>query len=181
MRLFIAVDLDERLQRVVADRIGDLRRLLAASGIDDHVRWVATEQLHLTLHFIGYVDDQQAGLIRAALEPGLTSPPCRLSLAGMGAFPTSGAARVIWLGADAGADALRAVYQEVSARLKKAGCSPEEREFRAHLTIGRVRKPDRRLTHRMLRGLSLDPSGEDRKSTRLNSSHSAKSRMPSSA
>ncbi len=159
MRLFIAADLDDRVRAAVGGCIEDLRRQLANAGIVDQVRWVAVDQLHLTLQFIGYVEDERAMAIRTALEPGLESPPCSVSLAGAGAFPTAGPARVIWLGIESGADTLRAVHDEVKARLELAGCSPEDRKFRAHLTIGRVRKPDKRLTHRFLRSLSLDAPG----------------------
>jgi 2'-5' RNA ligase len=159
MRLFVAADLDDRVRAAVSGVVGELRAQLEGAGIADQVRWVADDHLHLTLQFIGYVDDERAAAIRSALEPPLASASCRVSLAGVGAFPRGGAARVIWLGIDSGAEDLRVVHDEVGRRLESAGCSPEERKFRAHLTIGRVRNPEKRLTHRYLKGLSLDAPG----------------------
>jgi 2'-5' RNA ligase len=159
MRLFVAADLDDKFRTAVSGTVGEVRDQLTTAGVADQVRWVDGDHLHLTLQFIGYVDDDRGAAIRSGLEAPLASPPCRISLAGIGAFPRGGAARVIWLGVDSGAEALRAVHDEVGRRLEAAGCSPEERQFRAHLTIGRVRNPEKRLTHRFLKSLSLDAPG----------------------
>ncbi len=159
MRLFVAVDLNEELKAAVRSRVADLRTRLATVREADLVRWATDDQLHLTLHFIGYVDDERAELIRAALEPSMKSPSFSLSLGRLGAFPSSGSARVIWIGVDDGEELLRAVHREVGERLRATGCSPEQRDFRGHLTIGRVRKPERELSYRMLKALPFEPPG----------------------
>ncbi len=67
------------------------------------------------------------------------TPAFRLSVAGLGAFPPSGPPRVFWLGLGEGADRLARLHDEVEARLEGLGFEREDRPFRAHLTLGRVK------------------------------------------
>jgi 2'-5' RNA ligase len=62
MRTFIAIDFD----RNIKSRLSDLREELAESGAD--VRWVKSQDLHLTLKFLGDIDDKQAGVVKDLLE-----------------------------------------------------------------------------------------------------------------
>jgi 2'-5' RNA ligase len=77
--------------------------------------------------------------IRAVLAPAIPIAAFDMSLAGVGTFPTRGAPRVIWAGVARGGDALQAVAKEIGARLTGAGVTPEERTYRPHLTLARVR------------------------------------------
>ena len=98
------------------------------------------ENLHLTLAFLGQVDPGEAGAagvaIRAAAEG---RAPFRLRWTEPGAFPSASRPRVLWLGVDGG-DALVAVHQALAGALVGAGLPVEDRAFRPHLTLARMRR-----------------------------------------
>ncbi|MBI2157172.1 MAG: RNA 2',3'-cyclic phosphodiesterase [Candidatus Rokubacteria bacterium] len=108
------------------------------------VAWVAPENLHLTLKFLGSVDE--TGL--AALTSALTSAVTGLAafdaeVIGLGAFPTPAHPRVLWAGIADGAGALVDVAGRVEAALAALGFPPDERPFSPHVTLGRLREPRR--------------------------------------
>jgi 2'-5' RNA ligase len=110
----------------------------------DGVAWVAAENLHVTLKFLGGVDAARLALVSAALDEAVRDRPAfELVVAGLGAFPTPTRPRVIWAGAAAGAAALGEVAGRVDRALAALGFPPEERAFSPHITLGRVREPRR--------------------------------------
>ena len=143
MRLFIAADLDGAARTAVADAVERLRaraeqeRRGAARG----VAWVDPRNLHLTLHFLGEIDDARWPALRDAVAPPLDAGPPRLALGLWGTFPPHGPSRVIWMGVTAGAEGLAAAHAELGARLQAVGLVPDARPFSPHLTVGRVKDP----------------------------------------
>jgi 2'-5' RNA ligase len=143
MRLFIAADLDDGARAAVSEAVARFRAL---SERDRHgsargVSWVAARNLHLTLHFLGEVDDSRVPPLLQGLAPALEADAPRIGLAGWGVFPPHGAARVIWLGVTAGADILASAHAALASRLRAAGLTLESRPFAPHLTVGRVKAP----------------------------------------
>jgi 2'-5' RNA ligase len=141
MRLFVAVELDDAVRREAAGVAAALAAVLERGGGRPIVTWVAPQNLHLTLQFLGEVDAPLARIVVERLTPPFALPTFDVALAGLGAFPPSGPPRVIWLGVTKGADALAAVYREVDHRLEGLGFARDDRPFRAHLTLGRVKAP----------------------------------------
>ena len=141
MRLFVGIPLDPALAMAAATLTAELQRRTRALAPAARVTWVAGDRLHVTLRFIGNVDDRRAETIAAALAAPVTMPPFSLTFRGVGAFPPTGSPRVLWAGIAAGADGLQAVEREVTLRLGRVGIPAEERAFRPHLTIARVREP----------------------------------------
>lgn len=120
------------------------RELLAGLRGDlPDVGWVRGEGLHLTLRFLGQVDPAVAGAALAAVRPVAAAVASfDLTLAGLGAFPGGRKApRVLWLGADEGADLLTRLATGCSAALAAAGLGEDDRPFRGHVTLGRPRGP----------------------------------------
>lgn len=108
------------------------------------VGWVAPENLHLTLKFLGGVEPARLPAIAAALaQVAGRGAPFELALHGLGAFPSATRPRVFWAGVSAGAPALDALAAQVEAALVGLGFPPEDRPFSAHVTLGRVREPRR--------------------------------------
>jgi 2'-5' RNA ligase len=108
------------------------------------LRWAGRPAWHLSLAFLGEVDDDTA----AGLEPRLgraahRHPSQALSLAGGGAFPAAGRARVLWAGIDGDRQALLGLARSVAAGARRAGAPPpdEGRKFRPHVTLARCREP----------------------------------------
>jgi 2'-5' RNA ligase len=139
VRTFVAVNLDPELKEALAR----VQERLKATRAD--VGWVRPENLHLTLKFLGHVEESRSGLIVEAVGAATQGyGSFHLELGGLGAFPQPRAARVVWVGASRGAEALAALQAKIEAGLEPLGFPREERPFTAHLTLGRVRGPARR-------------------------------------
>lgn len=100
--------------------------------------------MHLTVRFIGHVDDSRVPAVLGALAPPLPIAPFDIALDRCGAFPPTGPLRVFWIGLSAGLAGLQAMHHEFNRRLLPVGFAPEERPYTAHLTLGRVKdsRPD---------------------------------------
>ncbi len=158
MRLFVAADLGSGARRRIVDVMGEVTRHLRRAGAADNVRWVADDNLHVTLKFLGEVDDGGAERVRSALARPLDIAPFDIGLRGAGAFPPQGPLRIVWIGIPRGAGELRQVYDVVERRLQPIGFPSDDRPFRAHVTIGRFRRPERRLAAAVRRILDEVPA-----------------------
>lgn len=110
---------------------------IAAAGAD--ARPVEPTQLHFTLSFLGDVADEATPRIVESLEEAARgSPPFRVSLRAVGAFPSARRPRVVWAGV-ADPRPLVALALRVREELAKVGAPADDKDFRAHLTLARVR------------------------------------------
>lgn len=142
MRLFIGVELPDDIKAAAAESAERLRRQLHQAAPSLAARWVASEQYHITLWFIGEVGGERGANLSAAIGgTSMMTPAFDLALAGCGAFPPSGPPRVFWIGARDGAAGMASLYEEVGQRLAPLGFEPERRTYSAHLTIARVKEP----------------------------------------
>ena len=161
MRLFVAIDLSDA-QRSEAERTASvLQRRLDAVKASRAVRWASSPQIHLTLRFIGEVDDALGARVVDALAPPLPVSAFSLSLGRPGVFPGPGRPRVIWIGLAEGSDGAAASHDAVEARLQTLGLEPEVRPFRAHVTLGRVREirpPQATALREAMDRLRIDPA-----------------------
>ena len=135
MRTFIAVEIPKDIQKKIGDYVSSI------NGNFRFVRWVAPHNLHFTIKFLGEVnnsslDDLKDCVAKTASE----NNPFWLNLNNTGFFPSQRKPRVIWVGADSGADNLLMVFQSLENHLEKIGFDREVRAFSPHMTIGRVRK-----------------------------------------
>lgn len=138
MRLFIAAPISRQVQDKIAALIDDLR----AAGAD--YKWVEPENLHLTLCFLGETPDEKIPAIEKALGVAARGRTAfELGLTELGAFSSLEHPRVIWIGGRAGAPELCAVAAAIDQALRREGIFPKEpaREFKPHLTLGRLRGP----------------------------------------
>ena len=135
-RLFTAIELSEEARTRVTDAQAALLRVIGAGDL----RLVKPGQLHLTLVFIGEVDESRVPIIRDALAPDIPLDRFEMTIGSCGVFPPRGPARVLWLGLSAVASEVGALHRVVSARLERVGAPGESRRFSPHLTIGRWRE-----------------------------------------
>ena len=140
MRLFVAVEIDDRA-RQAAEAVQ--RRLQKALDSTVTARWVAPGNLHLTVRFIGHVDDVRAPEVIAGLAAPLGIAPFDIELGECGAFPPRGAPRVLWIGVTQGLPSLALMHDAFNERLRPFGFEPEARAFSAHLTLARVKNAPR--------------------------------------
>lgn len=136
MRTFVAVPLEAGARSMLEL----LQRQLRAAGAD--VRWTAVESIHLTLKFLGEVDPGLVPRLAEMLRRACARQACfALDLGGLGAFPGTQSPRVVWCGIQGDLEQLRALQRRVEETCLALGFPPEQREFRPHLTLGRVRGP----------------------------------------
>jgi 2'-5' RNA ligase len=131
MRLFVAIELDLRLRRELAsavERLGVPRQWLKV---------VAPEKLHLTLRFVGEVDEESAAqVVEATRAAAAAAAPFAVGVRGLGGFPRDDRASVLWAGVDDSAP-LRELAARVESELVARGFAPEPRGFAAHVTLAR--------------------------------------------
>lgn len=124
------------------------------------VRFVVAESLHLTLRFLGEVDETRlAAVAAAAARAAALSTPFRYVVAGLDAFPNWRAVRILVLRVDDPAGELQSLWDRLSSGLAEAGFPPEGRGFRPHITLGRGRDGGVRLTPGFFRSEEV-PAGE---------------------
>jgi 2'-5' RNA ligase len=145
MRLFVALEVDDEARSAIAALQGRLQRELER-GKDQRLKWIAAEQLHMTLSFLGEVPEARVPLVLEGMAVPLRARPFDLVFERVGVFPPSGPPRILWLGTSEGASAASAVYEQVAGRLVAMGFPREERAFHPHLTLARWRasRPDDR-------------------------------------
>ncbi|MDE3156707.1 MAG: RNA 2',3'-cyclic phosphodiesterase [Acidobacteriota bacterium] len=139
-RLFVAIDLDEAARAAVSRVMRHLAHALASGPGRRGVRWVAADQLHLTLAFMAAVADADLPAIRQAMGQPLATAAFEAEFRDVGLFPPAGPPRVVWIGIGEGDASVHAVSREVRDRLAALGVPPESRPFTAHLTLGRWRE-----------------------------------------
>ena len=154
MRLFVAVEMAPRVVDAAIDLIDRLQARAARLAPRSRITWVTADRLHITVRFIGHVDAQKADAVRDALGSPLAFEAFDLTLAGAGAFPSTGPPRVVWAGLAEGRDRLAAIEREVSERLGRSGIVSEDRPYNPHLTLARVRDAAGLRTAPLVDGLS---------------------------
>ncbi|MGB9906538.1 MAG: RNA 2',3'-cyclic phosphodiesterase [Candidatus Saccharicenans sp.] len=138
MRIFIAIDLTPEIKTRLAQTVRWLKPIAM------NIKWVAPENYHLTLKFIGEVTESQVEIIKTVLEEvAARHGSFRLAVKGSGSFPPGQSRmRVIWVGLEAGPE-LQALQSDLEDSLGRRGFEREERPFSPHLTIGRAREAQR--------------------------------------
>lgn len=159
IRSFIAVALSPEVRKELASIKNQLK-----SGAGAPVKWVETENLHLTLKFLGDILPAQIPvLINAMQKAAMTMGPLKLEMNSLGVFPNQRRVRIIWAGLGGDVEKLSGLQQRLESTLEPLGFTKESRPFQPHLTIGRVREqasPAEResLGNRVLTFSSLPPS-----------------------
>lgn len=134
IRAFIAVEIDPPNKQKLSELISLLKKT------DTDVKWVNENQMHLTLKFLGDIEETKVGGVSRALESIIKDfKKFTISFSKIGAFPNINKPRVIWIGIDEGKDTLKLLADKIDSELGKIGFEKEKREFKSHLTLGRVR------------------------------------------
>ena len=162
LRTFIAVDIPTPFQQIIQQKTEPLRRALDASL----VRWVAVENIHLTLKFLGDVSPATIERLTQMLrtEADLVHR-FEIDIHGLGSYPSLKRPRVLFLGIHAPAG-LEMLYHGIEAACARLGYESEARGFSPHLTIGRVRQDTPSAGQQKIRsalaGLMIDSLGTAR-------------------
>jgi 2'-5' RNA ligase len=171
LRTFIAVDIPSHIQQIVQQKTESLRHTLDTSLI----RWVAVENMHLTLKFLGDVSSANIAMLTQILRAEAELVHAfEFYINGLGSFPSLRRPRVIYIGIRAPAE-LEALYRGIESACTRLGYESEARSFSPHLTIGRVRQDVSVSDQQKIRG-ALEGTMIDALSTaRVDSVHLYKS------
>ncbi|MBT5945041.1 MAG: RNA 2',3'-cyclic phosphodiesterase [Rhodospirillaceae bacterium] len=127
IRLFVGISLPE----ILSERLTGLRGQIPGA------RWVPPENHHITLRFIGEVDEETAADLDAALAR-IDAPPFEVAMSGVGHFESRGLVRALWVGVERD-PALDHLQARVETACQRAGLAPEGRKFHPHVTLARCR------------------------------------------
>ncbi|WP_432774524.1 RNA 2',3'-cyclic phosphodiesterase [Brevibacillus gelatini] len=133
MRLFVALDIPEEAVHYISDVQARLKSEVRAD------RWQPLHNLHLTLHFLGEVDEslipdicRDMDIVSAIIEP------FQLRIGGFGAFPHAEHPRVLWLGLRGQTNALKQLHLLLGRRFElHQGVSYDRKRYRPHITLAR--------------------------------------------
>ena len=136
VRLFLAVDPNPEIIAQFEQTIAQLRL------VAPHARWVRAEKLHVTLVFLGDVEQAQIATIRDIMHSVVAlHDPFQLRFAHGGSFGETKHPRVLWAGIGGDMMALRALQKTLADKLEPLGFKPEHREYAPHLTLARSADP----------------------------------------
>ncbi len=137
IRTFVAIELSEEIKSELARVQGILKEKIATP----HLRWVVPAKVHLTLKFLGNVPIGRIEEVTSALKEACVGlSPFMMEVSGLGCFPSTNTPRVIWVGVQEESGRLKRLQERVEESLATLGFKPEQRPFRPHLTLGRVKK-----------------------------------------
>ena len=161
MRVFIALELPEEIKKQIAKLQKQLQRAGAKAT------WVKPEIIHLTLAFLGSVTPNQLEIIHKVLDE-ITPKLIKLELNQLGCFPYPEKARIIFLDLQGDSKELNQLTNLIRQNLKNQKVWFDDKPFKAHLTLGRLRKQTN-LTH-VLKGVKVKKIGFSAQEISLNQS-----------
>lgn len=137
LRAFLALDPPPEIRkniRIIQER---LKKVLPGN-----IRWTNPEGMHLTLKFFGSISGADiARVSQAVSEITAEAAPLSLEVRTVGVFPHAKRPRVVWLGITGDVEPLARLQQKIDLKLLDCGFREEERPFRPHLTLGRIKSP----------------------------------------
>ncbi len=155
IRAFVAVELGEALRKQIAQVQQEIKHFLSREGPKSvRVSWVQPNAIHLTIKFLGNIDEQLLVPLRDAIA---SAKPCHpilsIPMKRLGAFPSLQQPRVLWVGPseqwEMGVEArqLASLHQAVEACCQSFGFTPERKAWSPHLTVARIKEGQHQLGH----------------------------------
>jgi len=129
MRLFVAINLPD----TVKEPLHELKTEIPTA------RWVKIKNMHLTLRFIGEVEDDSVDALKSQLET-IDAPAFELTLSGIGQFPKkqTNPPRILWIGFEQ-EPALNQLQKQIETQIRELGYEANNKLFRPHLTLARLK------------------------------------------
>lgn len=134
LRAFIAIEIPHEIRAAIQVLIADLRQTINRSSI----RWVPTQNIHLTLKFLGDVSPANIEILKQMLSTEAAQvDPFSINIGTLGVFPNLQRTRVVWIGIEVPA-ALETLHRSIESATRRLGYESDNRPFSPHLTIGRI-------------------------------------------
>ncbi len=147
VRLFIAVEITDETRKKLTEFQNNLKKACAG------VKWVLPENIHITLKFIGYLDEEKIGnVVNIIKDSVIHIKPFNLNYTGAGVFPTPKNPRVIFAGIVDKDAILKKIHEHLNNQLMALGVERESRKYQVHLTVGRVKT--RKNTEKLMEALN---------------------------
>ncbi|UCE63429.1 MAG: RNA 2',3'-cyclic phosphodiesterase [Nitrospirota bacterium] len=152
IRVFWAIELNQEVRSALREFQDCVRNHLPSIG------WIRPESLHLTVKFLGEVDEEQLAFIQQAVEHGIKDcSPFSLQVESVGGFPNMNQPRVLWAGVSGQVADLQRLVSHVEEALIPLGFPSESKGFRGHLTLARIKQGSREVGRALARSQTLDP------------------------
>jgi 2'-5' RNA ligase len=167
MRAFIAITLPQNIQDALSSLQHNAARALTSAPVAHSLapllRWSPPAQMHLTLRFLGEIDEPQRVALAAQLaHVAATSASFALTLAGLGSFPVWSKVAVLWAGVAAPPAMLMQMQERIEEAARAVGLVAEKKPWRPHLTLARVNRratsAERRQMGEVLRRAAQQPA-----------------------
>ena len=137
IRAFLAVEPPAEIRKEIGNIQNNLKRLCPFD-----ICWVKPDGIHLTLKFFGNVSEADIVAISGVAERNTqTVAPLHFEVKKLGLFPSQKRPRVLWIGLGGDTSSLFALQGRMERGLEECGFPKEDRPFRAHLTLGRIKAP----------------------------------------
>ncbi|MGZ4984278.1 MAG: RNA 2',3'-cyclic phosphodiesterase [Chthoniobacterales bacterium] len=139
-RLFVAIDLPAAVTQLLV-------------RLNPHlpgIRWLRSEEIHLTISFLGQVEEPEEESFREKLA-AIRFTTFFLPIAGVGGFPSKGRPKVLWVGVGRGHPQLFHLHKKVQEAALAAGLEPDLRAWHPHITIARCRDVSAELVRPFLK------------------------------
>jgi len=134
IRSFIAIDTAPEVKAAIVE----VEERLKATNAE--VRWEPIEKFHITLKFLGNVEEVKLESLEKRLEEALSAfPAFKMTYQAVGCFPNQYHPRVVWIGAENEDGTLTRIEETIEEVSNSLGFPREERQFHPHITIGRVK------------------------------------------
>lgn len=134
VRLFVATEIDERIRKKLVEFQDDLKKA------DADVGWIAPENLHITLKFIGSLDQEKIDDVVRIMRDAVTHvKPFDLDYRGVGVFPTRKNPRVVFAQVIDAGMTLANIHERLDNQLAALDVPHDDRRFESHLTVGRIK------------------------------------------
>ena len=135
IRTFIAIEIPAGVKSDISNWQDKLRDIV------DGIKWVKSDNIHITLKFLGNIEEKMIPQLKTAIERSAENvDPFEIEVKGEGCFPNVNRPRIVWVGVDNGKDTLSRIAAKIEIECSKLGFEKENRPYRPHLTIGRVKK-----------------------------------------
>lgn len=137
MRIFTAVDLEQGIKERIGCFVDELKQA------HEPVKWVETQNIHITLYFFGEVDTDSVVLLEEIIQESVDGVAgFRIAVRGVSAFPSLERPRVIWVGVENPDGELIRIYRSIHKSIQERGelkRMRENKEYTPHITVGRVK------------------------------------------
>ncbi|MDP3245106.1 MAG: RNA 2',3'-cyclic phosphodiesterase [bacterium] len=137
-RLFIAINLPPKIKAEIFDAVEALRK----KNPRLEAKWVEEENLHLTLHFLGYVEEEKIPALIKDLEKSVRSfSSFSLNIGQAGGFPSVSRPRVIFIKTAEPTGTLKNIHRTLGQILEKHNIKIDKRPYQGHITLTRLKFP----------------------------------------